>query len=70
MDVKGESRVRKTLWLDQPKCTGGAALKLRARLYPAEDLQGISVREVLFPSFRAHIGAFGSTAATNANRQK
>ena len=42
---------------------GAAALVLRLRPNPANTPRRISVGDVLSPSFRAHIGVFGSAAA-------
>jgi hypothetical protein len=48
-----------------PNRTGGAAaLDRRVRLNPAKYPCTILNREVLSPSLRAHIGDFGSVAAT------
>ena len=43
---------------------GGATLKLRARLNPGGSPRRVSLLNVLSPSLRAHIGNFGSAAAT------
>jgi hypothetical protein len=49
---------------------GGAALKLRARLNPAASPRRAPVSEVPSPSFRAHMEAFGSTAARKRARPR
>ena len=43
---------------------GGATLKLRARLNPCGSPRRASLLNVLSPSLRAHMGNFGSAAAT------
>ena len=64
---------RKTLCLEKSpglttplSRTGGAvALVLHARLDPVDSPEETPVRDVLSPSLRAHIGDFGSAAATS-----
>ena len=54
-------------WLENtpPQRTGGAAaLKLRAHLNPVKSPRATPVMEFQSPRLRAHIGDFGSAAAT------
>lgn len=43
---------------------GAGEVVLRACLNPASCARGEPAREILYPSFRARVGCFGSTAAT------